>query len=397
MPVSSRPTLPPPRHAGERVGRAVQQYLGLQRGAQISSRTWWGLKIIQGVLLGGALVGIGSLLMLARPILGGMECITGLGPLLLLAGFVVAGWNILAPVSTPWRVTIPAGEYWVVENRHGAALRFLPGGPQRLDWQMNLWLRPYVDFTRVQAVTRINDVLPAAERRIDIEITVLASFQPHNAPPDNYVELRKITRREAFERMIQRVTHNATRSAFQRRQYDYDAQLDLLYHPDAIAQIVHNALRGLGAWGLFVSPDSLPDVILYGLPSQRANQQRQQQPHAPDTPDATAPAQRSDPHDTPPHGSTPPESDAATAGAPSADVSASRRPTPGPDDRTPYSEHRSAEDAERRQRRRQQADPDLQADHASEDPMDRRRAAKARRRQQNASTPTESESDSDDA
>jgi hypothetical protein len=317
--------------------------------------------------------------MLARPVFGGAECVSGLGPLFLLLGILGLAWNVAAPWTGTWRVTIPPGEYWAMQDRHGTTLRFLPGGSHRLDWQMNVWLRPYVGFTRVQAVTWVKDVLPNGDQQpVNLEITTELSFQPHNAPPNNYVELRKIDRRETFERMIQRRTHNAVRAAFQRRHYDYDAQLDLLYHQDAIAQIAQRSLRALGAWGLFPYRDNLPDVNIYGLPS--------------------APGGTSQ-HDTPPHGTPqPPEAPPPQAtptppdDAPPATVAASGSPSAAPEPQggdgsgeapeTRYGEQRSADEQARRERRRQRADPNLQPARTSEDPMDRRSDAKRRQQHQ---------------
>ncbi len=389
-----RPPLPPPRNIFERIWRAVGRYLGLQRGAQTSSMLWWGLKIIQGLLLGMPLIAVGAGLMVARPVLGGTQCVTGLGPVLLLAGILAMLWNFLAPVTSAWRVTIPAGEYWVVEDRHGQPYQFLGGGPQRVEWHLNVRLRRYVTFTRVQAVAVIQDVLPAANQRVDLEISVVMQFDPASALPHNYVELRKLTQIDPFAYMLRRAIHNAIRETFQRR--PYEAQLDLLHHPEDIEQIVLRALGPLRAWGLFPFEDRPAHVIVYGLPSYAAGSDPRRwgearQPGAgperdgpPEQPYRYDPAQvrRRDPAPDaagdPDHATAPqhtPTDDASPSGAAGGGVKRAAADEP-----TRFGAQRSAENAERLERRRARADPDRAADRTSEDPMDRRSEEKDRRR-----------------
>lgn len=379
-----RPPLPPPRNIFERIWRVIRRYLGLQRGAQTSSMLWWGLKIIQGVLVGLPLIVLGAALMVARPVLGSTQCVAGLGPVFLLVGILAMLWNFLAPVTSAWRVTIPAGEYWVVEDRHGQPFQFLGGGPQRVDWHMNVRLRRYVDFTRVETVVVIQDVLPAAGTRVDLEISAALHFEPHNAAPENYVELRKLTQIGPFEHMLRRAIHTAIREAFQRR--PYDAQLDLLAHPEDIEQIVARAIAPLRAWGLFPFPDRPARVIIYGLPpyaarpAPRDRSQARQAGSGPGRGEQAAQAYRYDPAQVrqhPPQHATPeddpPASDSHGDAADDADRAAASEPTR-------FGAQRSAENAERLKRRRERAELDRAPDRTSEDPMDRRSAEKDRRR-----------------
>lgn len=242
------PPPPPPKNVFERIARAVGRYFGLQKRARASASQWWLLKILQGVLMSVPFFLGGIVLVLFSRIGNGSQCLNTGGLVLIIAGTLVFLWQAVAPLTQRWRVTIPEGEYWALEDGNRYTLAFLAGGPQAIDWHLNARVVRYVDFMRISKNLKIEGVFNTQNHRMDLEAQIVMMFDPTGAARENFPELRKMTRPEIFEHMIERLVRGVVLDTLQRR--PYTDRLRLLENPIVLEDIILRALAPLAAWGL---------------------------------------------------------------------------------------------------------------------------------------------------
>jgi hypothetical protein len=255
------PPLPPKGLLGR--GRlALRNYGGLRRHARADSMAWWGYKFLQGLLFGGGPFAIGVLLVALSALLGGVGCLSGIGVILVAVGLVVLLRYALAPATCHWIVTVPENKYWVVEDRDGYTLEYLPPGRMIVPWRWNSKVRNYVDFNAVTITQVVDDVLSAGAPRVDVEVSVGMTFNPVEADPEMYASLRALDSREKFEAMLARDVLSIVRRNLNRLP---SGQQDVLRHPEVLEDVIAEQLERHQAWGLFLASGRPVTVTVRGL------------------------------------------------------------------------------------------------------------------------------------
>jgi hypothetical protein len=223
---------------------------------------WWGYKFVQGLLFGGGPFAIGVLLVALSALLGGVGCLSGIGVTLVAAGLLVLLRYALAPATCHWIVTVPENKYWVVEDRDGYTLEYLPPGRMIVPWRWNSKVRNYVDFNAVTVTQVIDDVLSAGAPRVDVEVSVVMTFNPVEADPEMYASLRALDSREKFEAMLARDVLSIVRRNLNRLP---QGQQDVLRHPEVLEDVIAEQLERHQAWGLFLASGRPVTVTVRGL------------------------------------------------------------------------------------------------------------------------------------
>lgn len=242
---------------------AVRRYTRLRQRARANSMAWWLFKLLQGALIGVPLTVLGILIALSASWLGGGQWLTIMGILVVLAGLGVVLRYALAPITCRWIVIVPEGYYWVVEDGNGFTLRFLASGPQQVDWNWNVSVKDYVNFTWVSLSILERNVLPP-DGPVNVEVGVTMRFDPSQVAQAQVAELRALDQREKVERLLARATRNAVRDILQRRS-SHD-RLELLGEKYRLEQIIMQRLASLTAWGLFPIAARPVSVFVEGLP-----------------------------------------------------------------------------------------------------------------------------------
>jgi hypothetical protein len=210
-PPPRRDPLIPPRRPFQRSRSAWNNYFGLRQRARNNSMAWWGLKIVQGMLLGGGIIALGIVLWALNAVFDGGVCLSRLGLLVILIGIFAALRYAAAPITCRWIVTVPENWFYVVEDGDGYTIEYLESGRMIVPWRWNSRVREYVDFSSVTVNEVVEDVLDSDALPVDIEVSVLMSFNPVEADPDLYAPLRKLQTQEQFQMLIARDVRDIVR------------------------------------------------------------------------------------------------------------------------------------------------------------------------------------------
>jgi hypothetical protein len=257
------PPPPPPKGLLGRGRLALRNYGGLRQQARADSVAWWGYKFVQGLLFGGGPFAIGVLLVALSALLGGVGCLSGMGVVLVAAGLLVLLRYVLAPATCHWIVTVPENKYWVVEDRDGYTLEYLPPGRMIVPWRWNSKVRNYVDFNTVTITGIVDDVLSVGAPRVDVEVSVVMAFNPVEADPEQYALLRAMDSREKFEAMLARDVHGIIRRSLNR--LPPGQQQDVLRRPEKLEDMIAEQLERHEALGLFLASGRPVTVAVRGL------------------------------------------------------------------------------------------------------------------------------------
>ncbi|MBN2304282.1 MAG: hypothetical protein JXQ72_07395 [Anaerolineae bacterium] len=248
-PVYSPP--PPPKPPPGKFRKAKNSYDKLRDRARNNSMSWWGLKIVQGLLFGCGLALFGVTLGAPFLMLDGVECFASIGLVFVLASTALALRYILAPITCQWLVTVPEGEYYVLEDYEHFTLEYLESGRLIIPWRLNTRVVPYVKFKGVSASTKIEHVLHAQNIVVVIEVRATMSFNPARAVPQTHPRLRQMTRPEAFQNMI---VGNITEAVHRHlQQLNPTAPSNSRPYVQTIESAVIEKLRGLEPMGLTLS------------------------------------------------------------------------------------------------------------------------------------------------
>lgn len=179
------------------------RYGVLRRRARVNSMAWWGLKLVQGLILGGCLIMLGGALAVV-----GLASETGwlsvLGVGCALAGVLLALRGLAAPLIQRWIVSVPENWYYVVEDGDGYTVEYLQPGRMIVPWRASSTIHPYVDFASVVINEVVEDVLDSDALPVDLEVSVLMTFNPTQADPGLFASLRKMTHPDQFRTMLAR-------------------------------------------------------------------------------------------------------------------------------------------------------------------------------------------------
>ncbi len=259
VPYQSPPKAPP--QTG--LGRRIRQYRDLRQRARANSMSWWGAKALQGMLIGIIPVTFGLLLTAAYALVGGSVFWALLGLLLLLGGVAAILWYALAPWTCKWIVTVPENCYWVVEDANGHTAEYLPPGRLIVPFRMNSKVRDYVDFNAITIRETYEDVLRGSGRKVDLEINVVAAFNPVEADPRLYARLRTMIVREQFEDIVTNHVRDAVSMYFTRLSPDF--WQGALQNPKVLEETIIDQLYGLEAMGLFLGSSQPVTVFVHGI------------------------------------------------------------------------------------------------------------------------------------
>ncbi len=233
--------------------RGWRGYRGLRRQARYSSMAWWGLKIVQGLLWGGGLVAFGALLAILVALGDGSAWPSRLGSALIVVGIIVLLRYALAPVTCRWIVTVPENRYYVVEDGDGYTLEYLGPGRMIVPWRWHSHVREYVDFSSIAVNEVVEDVLDSHALPVDIEVSVVMSFDPVNADPNVYAALRKLVAPEQFQGLIARDVRDIVRKHLNTLA-PVQGQSGLLHDVQSLEAVIAEQLAGRAALGLTPAP-----------------------------------------------------------------------------------------------------------------------------------------------
>lgn len=196
-----------PRPTG--FARWQQYYQNLRQKARANSMSWWLMKALQGILFGGPLLALGTSLL----ILNAVSLHDGLGVPLLSLFLILVGLRYiiyygLAPWLQKWIVTVPDKHYHLIIQR-GKPIEYLPPGPLHVPFRFNSQIVEYVDFQSVHAKDVYEDILQGHGPPITLEVGVMMAFNPVEADPRHYEQLRSMNRAEQFRRVIADTTYEA--------------------------------------------------------------------------------------------------------------------------------------------------------------------------------------------
>ena len=254
---------PPPKGLLGRGRLALRNYGGLRQHARADSMAWWGYKLVQGLLFGGGPFAIGVLLVTLSALFGGVGCLSGVGVALVAAGLLVLLRYALAPATCRWIVTVPENRYWVVEDRDGYTLEYLPAGRMIVPWRWNSRVRDYVDFNTITIAEIVDDVLSVGVPRVDVEVSVVMTFNPVEADPERYAQLRAMESREKFEAMLARDVHSIVRRHLNR--LPLEQQQNVLRHPELLEDAIAEQLERHAALGLLLASGRPVSAVVRGL------------------------------------------------------------------------------------------------------------------------------------
>jgi hypothetical protein len=270
------PYTPPPPPPSGIVGRskwAWQRYGGLRKRARADSMSWWAMKVLQGLLIGGGPLAFGVLIIVAATLLNTSRWVAWVGMGFALAGLLFLLRYLLAPVTCRWIVTVPENRFCVVEDADGYTAEYLEPGRWIVTWRWNAKVRDYVDFNTVTTNTLIADVLGGNGPVLDMDVTVIMAFNPAEAEPQMGAQLRQVTAREQFETLIARDVRDIVRKHF--RLLPPDQQRSALSNTRVFEEVIADELAHYHTMGLTLASSrpvmvyvrSVPPPAAYPLPA----------------------------------------------------------------------------------------------------------------------------------
>ena len=218
--------------------------------AGVDSMAWWRLKIRQGALYGGALALLGLLA-------GSALAVAGAGGTVALAiGLALAGLGALvflrylaAPLTCRWIVTVPENRYWVVEDYDGYTIEYLEPGRLIVPWRRNTRVRPYVDFNTVAVSELVDNALGSDVLPVDIEVSLVMTFDPVRADPAYFAMLRQMRTPEQFGAMLARDVRDIVHKHL--TMLDPGQTQPLLHDAASLESVIISQLAARAALGLF--------------------------------------------------------------------------------------------------------------------------------------------------
>lgn len=223
-------------------------YTGMRTRARRNSMTWWGFKIVQGMMLGCTPMLAGGLFLLLALVVSDYWCMAVPGVLAILVGIGVLVRYILAPLTCRWIVTVPENAYFLVEDFDGYTLEYLNSGRMLVPWRWSTRIGEYVTFKSVDVAEMIEHVLPTDGTVVAIDVTVKMAFNPVKADPGMFVTLRQMRTQDQFRGMIARDVREAVQRYLQ--QIHPLQQTGALRSVRTLESVVADKLRNRAAMGL---------------------------------------------------------------------------------------------------------------------------------------------------
>jgi hypothetical protein len=217
------------------------------------------MKVLQGLIVGGAPFVLGLLIMIAVAVLDAGRLLMWVGAGFSVIGFLIILRNALAPATCTWIVTVPENRFCVVEDADGYTAEYLEPGRWIVTWRWHAKVHDYVDFNAVTTSAVIADVLGGSGPVVDMDVTVVMAFNPTHAESHTRAQLRKMTAREQFEAMIARDVRDIVRKHF--RPLTPDQQRSTLHNTHALEDIIADQLEHYRAMGLTLA--SSRPVMVY--------------------------------------------------------------------------------------------------------------------------------------
>jgi hypothetical protein len=325
--VGYTPPYAPP--AQDRSGTAWQRYNDLCQRARADSMSWWGMKALQGLLIGGGPFGLGIILIAVDKLLGAGQAWSWIGFVLALTGLLIVLRYALAPVTCKWIVTVPENRYCVIEDHEGYTSEYLEPGRWFVTWRWYAKVRDYVDFNAVTVNTQIANVPDSSSPALDV--TVMMAFNPAQADPSTYAQLRQMTTRNQFETLIARDVRDLVHRYF--RVLPPDQPSSAAHNAHALEEYLGDQLEPYRSMGLSLASSRPVMVHISGTPT----------PQTPYPPPVFNPSAQPNPYAQPDRYYTPPPSvprpapppDPSPAQSPADPPAADTAPEPPAADQTP--------------------------------------------------------------
>lgn len=257
--------LPPPLYGGSPAGIA-RGPASLRARAGVDSMAWWQFKIRQGALYGGALAALGLVAAIVLAVAGaGGTVVLGAGLALIGLGALVFLRYLAAPLTCRWIVTVPENRYWVIEDYDGYTIEYLEPGRLIVPWRRNTRARPYVDFNTVAVTELVDDVLDSDALPVDIEVSVVMTYNPARADADYFATLRQMRSPEQFAAMLARDVRDIVRKHLSL--LDPVAGQHALGDVASLEGVIVGQLAARSALGLFPASDR-PVTVHVRAPQQ---------------------------------------------------------------------------------------------------------------------------------
>jgi hypothetical protein len=224
---------------------------------------WWGVKFIQGLVFGGGLFVIGVLTVTAAALLGHSTCVSGIGVGLMLLGLVTLLYYAAAPITCRWIVAVPENHYWVVEDANGLTISFLPPGRRIVPWQRSITVQDYADFRWFKVTELVENVLPTGRLPVSLEIVAVINFNPAEAHPDQYGQLREFVAREQFEDTLAREIQTVVR--YHLSHLGPGQQQQLVRSPHQLEALIAQELAIYSDMGLTLGSSRPVSVFVHGV------------------------------------------------------------------------------------------------------------------------------------
>jgi hypothetical protein len=256
----------PPSLYGGSPPQPERRPANLRARAGVDSMAWWRLKTRQGALMGGALALAGVMVAIVLVVIGvGGTIPPGVGLGLIGLGALVCLRYLAAPLTCRWIVTVPENRYWVVEDYDGYTIEYLEPGRLIVPWRRNTRCRPYVAFNTVAVTELVEDVLDSDALPVDIEVSIVMTYNPARADPGYFAMLRQMRSPEQFGAMLARDVRDIVRKHLSL--LDPVAGQHMLHDIASLEGVIVGQLEARGALGLFLASDR-PVTVHVRAPQQ---------------------------------------------------------------------------------------------------------------------------------
>jgi hypothetical protein len=253
------PPQPKPKGVVGRSRHALRRYRGLRQRARADSMSWWWMKFLHGLLVGGGPFAIGLLMLLVNAVLNVGSLMAWAGGIIFLVGLFIILRYALAPYTCQWVVTVPEDRFCFVEDADGNTAEFLEPGRWIVNWRWYGKVRDYVNFKRITANVTIADVLGGGGPVMDMEVTVIMAFNPTQAEEYTYAQLRRLVKPEHFEDMISQDVRSIVRKHI--RLLNAEQQRSAVRNTRALEEVIADQLDSFRLMGLTLA--SSRPVMVY--------------------------------------------------------------------------------------------------------------------------------------
>ncbi|MBN1564103.1 MAG: hypothetical protein JXA10_09695 [Anaerolineae bacterium] len=223
-----------------------------------NSMRWWAGSIIQGIVYSLGPIFLGGTLLVLSSITNDVNMLV-VAVALLVVGAGYISWYTAAPHTRKWEVVVTDDSYYVVEDDQGGVFGYLGQGLNRVPWRRDVCVRKFADFKTIPVYEQFDDIYWTDGTKGYVEIKMTMRFDPTQAEPIMYKELRKMNQRDAFGDLIRNDLRDFLQ--YQSKMLAWDELGFLVGNSKTIQGAIIDGLEPLAAIGLTPAEDR-PILIL---------------------------------------------------------------------------------------------------------------------------------------